>query len=70
MFYEVVMVECLVCMLWAYVDVGVGAVPEEHLEEPEGQEAADAENNYASEGKFHRTWFWSYCTYVRLSVEP
>ena len=39
---------------------GADAVPEDDPEYP-GDREGDVDAAYASEGKFHRTWFWSYC---------
>jgi len=39
---------------------GADAVPEDDPEYP-GDQEGDVDAAYASEGKFHRIWFWSYC---------
>ena len=52
----VVMLVLVLCMLCARDVVGADAVPEDP-----GDQECDAVDAYASEGEFHRTWFWSYC---------
>ena len=56
----VVMFGCRACMLCARVVAGTDAVPEENPEDL-GDQECDAVDAYASEGKFHQTWFWSCC---------
>ena len=55
-------------MLCARDVTGADTVPEENPEDT-GDQECDAEDAYASEGKFHRTWFWSCCAEVRVLVE-
>ena len=51
---------CCACMLCVCDVTGADAVQEENPEDP-GDQDFDAADAYASEGKFHRTWFWSCC---------